>query len=166
MLLILDVDETLVHSSTNRTRGSFMVQGYNVDKRPYLDQFIDLITDDGDFRVGVWSAGTYDYVWDIVETIFPSPGQLEFVMTRDDCVPVERRGYEDYFKPLSIIEEDQDTTNILLVDNKPDVTTDSLRQILIKDYYHDKKDTELIKLWNYLNENRYMKPEWLSVNWH
>lgn len=166
MLLILDVDETLIHSSRTRTPGSIYAQGLYADRRPYLDQFIDLITDDGYFDVGVWSAGTYDYVWDIVEAIFPYPGRLEFVMTREDCVPIERNGYDDFFKPLSIAEEEYGTSNILLIDNKPDVTTDSLRQILIKDYFHDQSDTELVKLWNHLDENRHMGPEWLSVNWH
>ena len=165
MLLVLDVDETLIHSHRHRVPGSFHVQGYYVDSRPYLDQFIELITEDGDFKVGVWSAGTYDYVWDIVERIFPRPGQLEFVMTRDDCVPIERNGYEDYFKPLSIIEHDYPDTDILLIDNKHNVTTDPLRQILIKDYLGNQLDTELINLWDHIDQNRGVSPEWLSINW-
>lgn len=162
MLLVLDVDETLIHSQRSPIPGAFRTSGYYVRKRPYLDEFIDNIMNDPEFKVGVWSAGIYDYVWDIVEEIFPDVGSLQFVMTRDDCVPVLRDGDQDFFKPLTFTEYD----NTLLIDNKHDVTTDSLQQIIIKDFYSDKGDIELARLWNYLNDNRGMSPEWLSVNWY
>lgn len=161
MILVLDVDETLIHSHDYPVPGSFQIDNYYVEKRPYLDEFLNNILQDDNLQVGIWSAGVYDYVWDIAQEIIPDINSLEFIMTRDNCVPINREGYRDYFKPLSLV----NGQDILLVDNKPDVTTDCLRQILIDDFEGDKNDTELIRLWNYLDKNRGMSPEWLSTNW-
>lgn len=161
MLVVLDVDETLIHSHDEYIPDTFEYRGHYVIERPYLRDFIDLMVTDPFYRVGVWSAGTYDYVHAIVDHIFGIDHNLEFVMTRDDCFPIRRDGYIDYFKPLSILGED----DVVLVDNKPDVTTDPLNQILVKDFYYDEKDDELLRLWHHLDTNRGMAPEWLCTNW-
>jgi TFIIF-interacting CTD phosphatase-like protein len=168
MILILDVDETLVHSDTDPDfKGDFKVGSYTVKKRPHLDEFIKYITNNPNYSPGVWSAGMDGYVRGIVEKIFPDSTILKFIETRDFCN--ERRD-----KPLSKIRKlynDRYGTNLsrsdfLIIDDREGVTKyDELNHIQIERYMGSDTDDELLVLIDFLKGNVGLPSECLVINW-
>ena len=79
-LLILDLDETLIHSDEccihtdamsfkiNIISGSAGLEEFNVYMRPGLKDFLNYCLDN--FRVAIWSAGIAEYVEEITNYIF------------------------------------------------------------------------------------------------
>ena len=61
-LLILDLDETLIHATEKELGFSadFKFDKYFVHKRPYLDQF--LVDISKHFTIGIWSSADDGYV--------------------------------------------------------------------------------------------------------
>ncbi|WP_196888480.1 HAD family hydrolase [Aureivirga sp. CE67] len=84
-LLILDIDETLVHANENPENEDwhFELQKYKVYKRPFLDEFLEAIQNH--FEIAVWSSASDDYVEEIVKLIFPENYPLKFVWGRSRC---------------------------------------------------------------------------------
>ncbi len=82
LLLVLDLDETLVHSTkTELDRpADFRLYDYHVYERPDLGPFLDWCLKA--FPVAVWSSASDDYVAALVERLFPDPAGLEFVWAR------------------------------------------------------------------------------------
>ena len=77
-LLVLDLDETLIHSTEAPHRvPDFQVLDYAVYRRPYLAQFLRVCAEH--FEIGVWSSAGDEYVQTIVVAIFPEPERLWFV---------------------------------------------------------------------------------------
>ena len=70
MLLILDLDETVIHSSKVRLGRDpdFKVFDYYVYKRPYLDEFIQEVK--VLYQLAIWSSGTKLYVDEVVNNLF------------------------------------------------------------------------------------------------
>jgi RNA polymerase II subunit A small phosphatase-like protein len=95
-LLILDLDETLVHASATKVRegADFQVFHYFVYKRPGLAEF--LITCAQHFRLAIWSSASDDYVRAIVDHILPPGISLEFVWGRSRCTPFATPQIDDY----------------------------------------------------------------------
>ena len=78
-LLILDLDETLIHAreeAINRS-ADFQVFDYYVYRRPYLTEFLNRVR--SDFDLAVWSSGSDDYVTAVVEHLFGTGYPLRFV---------------------------------------------------------------------------------------
>lgn len=112
-MVVLDIDETLVHTFTNFNewvnlkimtdpkkmdlRSRNYVVNVEADKsggtsekmwgvkRPHLEEFLKFCFNYFKYVV-VWSAGTYDYVHAIVDEIFGSTYAPHAVLTRGDCV--------------------------------------------------------------------------------
>lgn len=82
LLLILDLDETLIHASATALEraADFKLFGYHIYKRPYLSQFIQQCSEV--FDLAVWSSASDDYVQEVVQQIFPEPEVLKFVWGR------------------------------------------------------------------------------------
>lgn len=168
MILVFDLDETLVHSHQIHISGSdiFRIEGYYVQKRPFLDQFISLLKDDPDYMFGVWSAGTYSYVHDIVKNIFPVGNKPMFVLTRNDCNELRDKPLSKVSSLMKNLGHPITEHDILIIDNKPDVTGhDHLRHLLIRDFEGDTNDFELRDLWYYLDSNRGFTAEDLAIHW-
>jgi len=70
-LIILDLDETLIHATKERLgiEEDFMFDKYFVYKRPFLEQF--LLELSADFKIGIWSSADDEYVADIANQIKP-----------------------------------------------------------------------------------------------
>ena len=129
--VVLDIDETCVHTSDSPepsetsdkvrpryyrfTLGSSVFWGVT---RPHLDMFIRFCFDRFN-NVIVWSAGQYDYVHQMVKTIFVDrPPNL--ILTREDCT--SKGGL--LTKPLSKVYSRVDganETNTLIVDDRETV---------------------------------------------
>ena len=69
ILIILDVDETLVYATKNQLsyEQDFMIGDYYVYKRPYFDQFIQYVDDN--FIFAVWSSASDKYVEEMVDKL-------------------------------------------------------------------------------------------------
>jgi TFIIF-interacting CTD phosphatase-like protein len=95
ILLILDLDETLVHA-TEQPLGrphDFLVGPYFVYRRPHLDAF--LTTGSARFRLAIWSTAGDEYVREVVERIIPAGVELAFAWGRGRCV---RRYHAEWFE--------------------------------------------------------------------
>ena len=97
ILLILDLDETLIHATTTLLErpADFQVYHYHVYKRPGLDAFLEQVA--AHFRLAVWSSASDDYIRAIVTHILLPAVKLEFVWGRSRCTP---------FLPLRLDEEE------------------------------------------------------------
>jgi len=85
MLLILDLDETLIHARNELLEHEphFRVGPYGVYKRPYLDEFLSFCREN--FDVAVWTSSSEDYAGEVVENIFGKEHTLSFVWARNRC---------------------------------------------------------------------------------
>jgi hypothetical protein len=143
---VLDLDSTLVHTFGNDYTWKFIdfdenkrlkdrvfdIKFSGVFKwgtiRPGTEKFLNTCFEVFDM-VGVWSAGTYDYVHKIVDEIFPrSP---DFVWTKDDCVPSIYSQDEDHNENINKVVQ-KPLEKLLL--HYPDINP---KQILIFDDYLD-----------------------------
>lgn len=85
MLLILDLDETLIHSAFEPLDrpADFRVGTYHTYVRPGALEFIAFCQ--MHFRVAVWTSSTEGYAQEIVGKLFGSDIRLEFFWTREHC---------------------------------------------------------------------------------
>ena len=110
-LLILDLDETLVHGAETRQHrdADFTVGPFFVYKRPHLKSFLQATSDH--FDVAIWSSASSDYVHGIACALADCVPTWQFVWSRSRCVQrmhpelmttifikdlrkVKRRGYD------------------------------------------------------------------------
>ncbi|MFP2956386.1 NIF family HAD-type phosphatase [Myxococcus sp. 1LA] len=98
-LLILDLDETLIHASAQSLArpADFRLSGYHVYKRPYLERFLTECA--SRFQLAIWSAGSDSYVAEAVKHIIPPDIDLAFVWGRSRCTfsVDQRKVLEDGF---------------------------------------------------------------------
>jgi hypothetical protein len=141
--LILDLDETLVHTfgpyddlhtmkddmdddqkkriySLKFSTGDTM-QGY---VRPHVEEFLRVAFAEFE-SVGVWSAGTKEYVNLIVDLVFRER-RPAFVLSRDQCneLRVRDEAMPCRYKPLDVIYHkypDHNETNTVIVDDRHDI---------------------------------------------
>jgi RNA polymerase II subunit A small phosphatase-like protein len=84
-LLILDLDETLIHATAEKTREDFDFQVYHyfVYQRPGLSDFLTQCAEH--FQLAVWSSASDDYVQAVEKEIVPATIPLAFVWGRARC---------------------------------------------------------------------------------
>lgn len=85
-LLILDLDETLLHASENRLGrdAEFKVGPYHVYLRPHLPEFLDDAA--AYFDLAVWSSASDDYVGFLAKELSRFVPNWRFVWGRSRCV--------------------------------------------------------------------------------
>lgn len=166
-LLILDLDETLLHASARKLRDDFDFQvfDYFVYKRPGLDIFLKACAQH--FKLAVWSSASDDYVSSVVEQILPPGIVLEFAWGRSRCTPFllpqldEQALYDfDYFgsyeyakRLKKVRRRGFSLQKVLIVDDTPaKVLHNYGNAIYVKPFYGDPRDTELDSLSAYLTE--------------
>jgi RNA polymerase II subunit A small phosphatase-like protein len=164
ILLVLDLDETLIHASDERLERpeDFQVFGYCVYVRPHLEQF--LTTCAAHFDLAVWSAASEDYVEAIVARIVPPDVRLQFVWGRSRCTyrldasQLERDGYGDpsshynYVKNLHKLKRrGYRLERTLIVDDSPHKCSLNYgNAIYVREYVGEARDDELPRLAEYL----------------
>ena len=74
-LLILDIDETLIHASEKMLdrQCDFEVHPYYIYKRPYLNEFLGFCF--RNFEVAIWTSSSQDYAHDVIRHIFATNQQ-------------------------------------------------------------------------------------------
>ena len=97
ILLILDLDETLIHATpiALSTSPDFKVWKYYVYKRPYLDAFLEQVNQW--FKLAIWSSASDDYVLEMVKNIQPKGIEFQFIWGRNRCTLGLKPDLEDDF---------------------------------------------------------------------
>ncbi|MEW5298191.1 MAG: hypothetical protein WDW36_001342 [Sanguina aurantia] len=150
--LVLDLDETLVHSSldlTDRCDFSFPVlfnateHMVHVRRRPHLDTFMTRVAEL--FEVVIFTASQKVYAERLLNIIDPTHNLVKHRIYRDSCVIVEG----NYLKDLSAL--GRDLTQTLIVDNSPQAFGFQVDNgVPIESWYEDQDDDELLKMLPFL----------------
>ncbi|KAJ2881585.1 Nuclear envelope morphology protein 1 [Coemansia aciculifera] len=119
-ILVLDLDETLIHSSP---QGSYRAHHrievvidkvaclYYVYKRPHVDYFLRRVSEW--YKVVVFTASLAEYADPVIDLLDSQNKLIEGRYFRESCVPHD----SSYAKDLTAI--DADLSQIVLVDNSP-----------------------------------------------
>lgn len=159
LTICLDMDETLIHSSTARpdpagpapdftftigpTGGSVTVYTW---KRPGLDEFLDYVFDK--FEVVLYTASQSIYAIPIINHIDPKGRFTGRILMRQHCAEIDTAKVKD----LSLLGRSLD--RIFLLDNSPVAYLFQPRNgVPIKTWMTDQNDTELMKIRKHLLEH-------------
>lgn len=166
-LLILDIDETLIHSESFTGPDYLEKNTYDFSfplgddkwcytlKRPFLDEFLNYAFTN--FKVAIWTAAGLDYANEILSKCGINKDKLEFFWTNEKCTMRFDFSKDQYYgvKNLSKVKDSFgfNLNDILIVDDVEKTAENNYGNlILIKEFYNSKNDTELLKLINYLDK--------------
>jgi TFIIF-interacting CTD phosphatase-like protein len=87
LLIILDLDGTLIHSGPQESKRirlldsppDFFVEGIQAFKRPGVEQLLHVLTRLPHVKVAVWTAASASYAQQVVHELFPDKSVLQFV---------------------------------------------------------------------------------------
>jgi RNA polymerase II subunit A small phosphatase-like protein len=164
-LLILDLDETLIHATAEKVRDDFNFQVYHyfVYQRPGLAAFLAQCAEH--FQLAIWSSASDDYVQAVVKQIVPSGLPLAFVWGRSRCtrfrlLEVDEQGvisldytsrYEFAKRLKKVRRRGFNLNRTLIVDDTPEKVSQNYgNAIYIKPYLGEVADAELVNLADYL----------------
>jgi len=150
--LVLDLDETLIHSSFQPVPSpdyiiTIELEGVHykvyVQKRPGVDEFLEAVA--SKFEVIIFTASLDKYANPVLDILDPK-GFCTSRLFRESCV----QHYGNYVKDLSLL--GRDLRHCLIVDNSPFAyifQTD--HAVPISSWFHDRSDRELYDLVPFLN---------------
>lgn len=148
--LVLDLDETLVHCSTDpngiqKPEFSFEVDFHgtvyqvHAKRRPGLTEFLDFIK--GRYEVIIFTASQKVYADKVLDILDPEHEIFSHRVFRDDCVCVEG----NYLKDISVLGRDLSKT--VIVDNSPQAFAYQVDNgIPILSWFECADDRELFKI--------------------
>lgn len=165
ILLILDLDETLLHASVQELDRppDLMVDRYFVYKRPYLAAFLEEVKKH--FHLAIWSSASDSYVEEVTSRVLPDPNLFQFIWGGSRCTyrrnfepeisRTHRLHYTDhyhYIKPLKKVKRlGFDLRRMLIVDDSPHKVAGNYgNAIYPKPYEGEAHDHELKLLSTYL----------------
>lgn len=157
-LIILDLDETLLHSTVSMSRvpnPDFKIDTLRVKIRPHTMDLLKVCHDH--FDVGVWTSSAWEYAEAILKHVFPRPyaEAVKFLWSREHCV----REYDEVLKEelwakhLSRIENEvgYSQDSVWLIDDSPEKFRGTPGKIFrVKPFFGDENDIELLELAGYL----------------
>jgi len=153
-IIILDLDETLIHSTQTELHipYHFKVDNYFVYKRPLLKRFLTDIS--RHFAIGVWSSASDAYVTEIVKQLIPNGVDLLVTWGRTKCTLKRDLVYDtwNYEKRLDKLKKKGfPIEKILIIDDTPAKSrTNYGNAVYIKEFTGDPNDKELQFLYEYL----------------
>lgn len=157
-LLILDLDETLIHASDHQLDYpyDFFFENFFLYKRPFLEEFLSFCR--RHFHVAVWTSSSPEYASRVVENIFVKDYPLKFVWTREQCTLIANpyENSQPFIKNLKkvkrrgfLLEE------ILMVDDTPSKLSKNYGNLIrVNAFTGDRYDRELQLLIKYLKQLR------------
>jgi RNA polymerase II subunit A small phosphatase-like protein len=154
ILLILDIDETLLYASERPLDrpADCLIGPYYVYFRPNLRSFVSGCT--VRFRLAVWSSSSHDYVSAVTKAAFPPDVELEFIWERSRCVARFDAEWQEtyYVKDLKKVKRlGFNLDRVLIVDDTPQKSERNYgNAIYVRPYAGEPDDRELIDLGQYL----------------
>lgn len=158
--LILDLDETLVHSLSRGTRMSngHMVEVklnnqvatlYYVHKRPYCDLFLKQVSKW--YNLVIFTASVKEYADPVIDWLESERKYFNKRYYRNHCTLRDGQGY---IKDLSNV--DKNLQNVLIIDNSPiSYALHENNAIIVEGWINDPSDSDLLNLIPLLNGLRY-----------
>ena len=152
-LLILDLDETLVHATepSSQQDYDFLACEYFVYKRPYVREFLDRCLQY--FELAVWTSSGKDYARDVVQAIFQNI-PLSFVWSRERCTLSRNIDGDRYvwIKDLKKVKRKGFALeSVIIVDDSPEKLQRNYGNLIrIRPFEGDQNDRELQYLAQYL----------------
>jgi RNA polymerase II subunit A small phosphatase-like protein len=153
-LLVLDLDETLVHATDQPLARAedFKAGPYHVYRRPHLSEFIAFAL--ARFHVGVWTSSGEQYAARVVESVFPA-GALQFVWASQRCTVARDWQTGEYctLKKLGKLKrKGYRLDSIIAVDDTPSKYERSFGNLVaVQEYLGAEQDDELLLLMRYLD---------------
>lgn len=178
-LLILDLDETLVHATDAPLERAhdFEVGPYVVYRRPGVDAFIRAM--DAHFELAVWTSSTRLYAEPMVAELFPAGIVPSFVWSRERCTQrfnPETHDFE-WAKNLDKLKrKGYPLERVLMIDDTPEKLAKHYGNLVrVKPFEGDPSDAELFGLIDYLPtladaanvrriEKRHWRKAWAPVD--
>ena len=153
-LLILDLDETLIHATVKKLEinEDFKFDKYFVYKRPFLEDF--LIEMSKYFTLGIWSSADDEYVLEIVNLIKPENLNFEIIWGRSKCSKRKDHTFDEYYfeKRLDKLKKKGfKLEEIIIVDDTPEKSRTNYGNVIhIKEFSGSTEDQELKYLQDYI----------------
>ncbi len=154
ILLILDVDETLIHAteSVGPHLADFQTGPYFVYRRPGLDEFFSSLRDH--FTIAVWSSSDSSYLAAVLAEVFPKDLAPAFVWDRSRCTTrIDHERQKTYFaKNLKKVKSLGYNHDRVLINDDSHEKIDQYygNAIYVTSWFGDPRDSELPRLANYL----------------
>jgi RNA polymerase II subunit A small phosphatase-like protein len=155
LLVILDLDETLVHACETplSVPASFSIGKYLVHKRPHLDGFLASLR--GAYRVAIWTASGRAYAEQVVCTIAPWHAELAFFWSAERCTDHfdhETRSHSTIKKLRKVAALGFDLERVVVIDDSPEKHVRNYGNLIpITPFEGDMSDAELPALLAYLH---------------
>lgn len=154
--LVLDLDETLVHCTTNDDSSRAFDVEFDVEFRGYMNRVKGLIRPNLQhfleecskmFEVVVFTASLSIYANVILDLLDPEKKYIKHRLFRDHCVNVN----DVFVKDLRIL--GRDLNKVIIIDNALQAFAYQIENgIFIKSWYEDTQDTELLKHLDFLRK--------------
>lgn len=147
--LVLDLDETLVHCTTERSvqqpaitfsvmwnGGTYFVSAM---KRPFLQEFMEEVSNL--FEVVIFTASQKVYANKLLDIIDPEFKWSKKRLFRESCAFIEG----NYIKDLAVL--GRDISKVVIIDNSPQAFALQYDNALpISSWFEDSNDSELVKV--------------------
>lgn len=158
-LLVLDLDETLVHASEwpLARPADFRIRHYHVHERPHMAAFIAWALDR--FEVGVWTSSGRLYAEPLVARIFPTD-RVRFLWCGDRCT-LARDWDTGEYRGLKCLKKVKRLgwrlESVLAVDDSPWKHVRNYGNLVtVSEFLGDPDDDELPRLAAYLDTLRHV----------
>lgn len=156
-LLILDLDETLIHTSEKELEipYDFEFNGFFVYKRPFLNEFLESVK--SDYSIAVWSSGTKSYVDKLLMGMGLKEEALEFVWSRSRCTRRFDPDLQEFFflKDLKKVKsKGYSLDRVLILEDEPRKVQRHYGNAIYVRSYFGTADSELLVLKRYLHKIR------------
>ena len=154
-LLILDIDETLVHA-TEQDLGrpcDFETEWYFVFKRPYVDEFLSYCFKN--FKVAIWTSAGDVFAQEIYHKLIKPVGKPLFIWSSARCTPTLN---PENFETIEVKNLDKvkkkgfSLSKVIMVDDTPEKLMKHYGNLVrVKEYLGHIEDDELVILRQYLD---------------
>jgi TFIIF-interacting CTD phosphatase-like protein len=147
-LLILDLDETLIHSAyvdLKINQDPIKYKYFYIYERPYLKEFLNAVSDH--FDLAIWSASKSEYVKTIIRKTVLKNYNFQFVFTRSKCQSIYSKvGTIRYLKKIELIIDFDVYNKIIVLDDYPEMILPIENCLKVKEFRGSESDDELMKL--------------------